>query len=420
MVISNIQTKISAISDLSKICNFEVEFQDSSTTTLIHSTARLLLFKKGKGKFMINGVEYLIEKNTMISILPWDITTITDVTEDLEFYKIVYNFQIINDDLKNICNFRKNQINSIEVLSKNPIKILDSKAFHDMKNSFIEIKDEVGNDSFQEEIDEKPYSDEYLISSIIRILIKFLRFENKNEISTKKNYEHQIQINQILRYMYSHMSEKLTLDRLASTFFISKSSLTKYLEENIGFTFSELLNRIRFSKAIDLLMFSEKSLNEIAKRVGYTDSSHFTKIFENTEGINPGEFRNYYNIKQVSLKQSEAKLLDSAINYEIKNYTDTDLTIGKVAKEFGISTSEVNRLIYFQFEKNFYEYLDFLRISKACEMLKTTDLKIIDIAMKVGYNSTRTFQRAFSRIIGVSPNKFRTTINYQDSEGNII
>ncbi|MFR2716174.1 MAG: AraC family transcriptional regulator [Anaerococcus obesiensis] len=53
-------------------------------------------------------------------------------------------------------------------------------------------------------------------------------------------------------------------------------------------------------------------------------------------------------------------------------------------------------------------------------MLKTTDLKIIDIAMKVGYNSTRTFQRAFSRIIGVSPNKFRTTINYQDSEGNII
>ena len=226
MVISNIQTKISAISDLSKICSFEVEFQDSSTTTLIHSTARLLLFKKGKGKFMINGVEYLIEKNTMISILPWDITTITDVTEDLEFYKIVYNFQIINDDLKNICNFRKNQINSIEVLSKNPIKILDSKAFHDMKNSFIEIKDEVGNDSFQEEIDEKPYSDEYLISSIIRILIKFLRFENKNEISTKQNYEHQIQINQILRYMYSHMSEKLTLDRLASTFFISKSGLT--------------------------------------------------------------------------------------------------------------------------------------------------------------------------------------------------
>ncbi|MFR2716175.1 MAG: helix-turn-helix transcriptional regulator [Anaerococcus obesiensis] len=145
------------------------------------------------------------------------------------------------------------------------------------------------------------------------------------------------------------MSEKLTLDRLASTFFISKSSLTKYLEENIGFTFSELLNRIRFSKAIDLLMFSEKSLNEIAKRVGYTDSSHFTKIFENTEGINPGEFRNYYNIKQVSLKQSEAKLLDSVINYEIKTIL-TDLTIGKVAKNLAFQHL-INRLIYFQFEK---------------------------------------------------------------------
>lgn len=420
MVISNIQTKISTISDLSKICSFEVEFQDKSTTTLIHSTARLLLIKRGKGKFMINGVEYLIEKNTMISILPWDITTITDVTEDLEFYKIVYNFQIINDDLRNICNFRKNQINSIEFLSKNPIKILDNESYYNMESSFIEIKDEVGNDSYQEEIIKKEYSDEFLISSIIRILIKFLRFENKCKIKTDISFDQQVKINQILRYIYSHMSEKLTLDRLSSTFFISKSTLTKYIDENTGFTFTELLNRIRFSKAIDLLMFSDKSLIEIAKNVGYTDSSHFTKIFESTEGIKPGEFKKYYNIKQMSLKKSEQKLLVDVVNYEINNFNDADLTIGKVAKTFGISTSEVNRLIYFQFEKNFYEYLDELRISKACELLKTSDLKIIDVAMKVGYNSTRTFQRSFGRLTGISPNKFRSSINYQDSEGNII
>ena len=356
----------------------------------------------------------------MVSILPWDITTITDVTENLEFYKIVYNFQIINHDLRNICNFRKTQINSIEFLSKNPVKVLDNETFHNMKNCFIDIKNEVGNDSFQEEIKAKLYSDEYLISSVIRILIKFLRLENKCEIDEQASYENQIQINQILRYMYSNMSEKLTLDRLSSTFFISKSSLTKYLEENTGFTFSELLNKIRFSKAIDLLMFSEKSLNDIAKNVGYTDSSHFIKIFESTEGIKPSEFKKYYNIKQGSLKQSKAKLLDEVVEYEMKNYTDPDLTIGKVAKKFGISTSEVNKLIYFQFEKNFYEFLDTLRVSKSCELLKKTDLKIIDISMKVGYNSTRTYQRAFRRIIGLSPNDFRATINYQDSKGNII
>ena len=103
-----------------------------------------------------------------------------------------------------------------------------------------------------------------------------------------------------------------------------------------------------------------------------------------------------------------------------RNYTDPDLAIGKVAKKFGISTSEVNKLIYFQFEKNFYEFLDTLRVSKSCELLKKTDLKIIDISMKVGYNSTRTYQRAFRRIIGLSPNDFRATINYQDSKGNII
>lgn len=420
MIDSDIQKKISATSDLSKIAYFEVEFQDRPTTALIHSTARLLLFKKGYGKFLINGQEYPIRPHTMIVILPWDITTITEVSEDLEFYKIVYNFSIINDSFRNICNLRHKQINSIDEVYKHPVKELDEATYLDMEKAFIEIKDEVGNHSYQEEIPSKEFSDIFIVTQIIKILIKYLRFEFLYDKEEQSSNNDQNKINQILRYMYAHLGEKLTLDRLSSIFFTSKSSLSKYIEENVGFTFSEILSEMRFSKAIDLLMYSELSFNEIAKKVGYTDSSHLTKVFEASEGMTPGEFKSLYDVRESFLNSAKTELLDQVIRYQREHFEDEDLTVGKVAKEFGISTSEVNRLIYFQFEKSFYEYLDVLRVSKSCELLKKTDMKIIDIALSVGYNSTRTFQRAFHRITGVSPSKFRSTIKYQDSEGNII
>lgn len=417
MLKSDIQKKLSQTSDLSKICYFEVEFLDKATTTLIHSTARILLFKKGKGKFNINGVEYPIEPKTMVLILPWDITTITEVNEDIEFYKIVYNFSIINESFRNIYNFSNKQLKSFEQVYKCPIKILDDTTFENMINDFIIIKDEVGNHSYQEEVETKEFSDIFIISQVLKILIKYLRFDNLCKFNQS---DEKVKIKKILRYMYSHLAEKLTLDRLSSIFFTSKSSLSKYIEENVGFTFSELLSEMRFSKAIDLLMYSDQSLNEIAKNVGYTDSSHLTKVFESSEKMTPGEFRKIYDIREKYIDQQESTLMHKVINYQKENFENEDLTIGKVAKEFGISTSEVNRLIYFQYEKSFYDYLDLLRVTKSCELLKKTDLKIIDVALSIGYNSTRTYQRAFRRITGVSPSKFRATIKYQDTDGSII
>ncbi len=96
MIISEIQTKYSSIVDPAQICSFDVEFVDNPTITLIHSSARFLFFKKGKGKMTINGIEYNIVPNCMIAIIPWDVTQITEVDESFEFYKIVYNFNFIN------------------------------------------------------------------------------------------------------------------------------------------------------------------------------------------------------------------------------------------------------------------------------------------------------------------------------------
>ena len=48
-----------------------------------------------------------------------------------------------------------------------------------------------------------------------------------------------------------------------------------------------------------------------------------------------------------------------------------------------------------------------MRIKHACDMLRTTDKKVTDIAFAVGYESLGYFNRVFKKEMGLSPSDFR-------------
>lgn len=96
----------------------------------------------------------------------------------------------------------------------------------------------------------------------------------------------------------------------------------------------------------------------------------------------------------------------AAIQYVEDHITD-ELTVDMVADHVNISS--------FYFQKGFAmlcgftisEYIRNRRLALAGNDLATSDEKIIDIAMKYGYDSPDSFTRAFSRFHGVSPTAAR-------------
>ena len=56
-----------------------------------------------------------------------------------------------------------------------------------------------------------------------------------------------------------------------------------------------------------------------------------------------------------------------------------------------------------------FEYLNRIRIVKACELLSTTDKKITDIASLVGFNNISYFNRTFTKVMGATPSAYRRT-----------
>ncbi len=102
---------------------------------------------------------------------------------------------------------------------------------------------------------------------------------------------HQSIIQQASAYIKEHLSEKVSLEQVASEVHLSKSYLCRILKEELGCTFTEYTNRLRVEKSKLYLHCGDMSLSEIACAVGFDDQSYFTRVFRRQVGVPPGKYR---------------------------------------------------------------------------------------------------------------------------------
>lgn len=95
-------------------------------------------------------------------------------------------------------------------------------------------------------------------------------------------------------YIARHCAEKLTLQEVADHCFVSQWHLSKLLNKHLGKPFYDLLNAERVRRAKELLEDPALRISEVAERVGYADTAHFSRVFKKSEGVSAGEWRNLH------------------------------------------------------------------------------------------------------------------------------
>lgn len=168
---------------------------------------------------------------------------------------------------------------------------------------------------------------------------------------------------------------------------------------------------IQFLNVLDYRLKKHKtSLKEIA---GIFPS--YNRQFQDVNTIKEIEFR----LKNIIIDTTEKitdlneKVIDSfypaikkAVNYIHNNY-DKKITLKKLAEEVYLNPSYLSVLFKKETGENFIDYLTNYRIEKAKELLGRINLKIYQIANKVGYNNRKYFTEIFKKKTGITPNKYR-------------
>ena len=93
-----------------------------------------------------------------------------------------------------------------------------------------------------------------------------------------------------------HIDTNLTLKELSKNVDINPTYLSREFSKYFdNLSFGDYIRKLRIEKAIELFNSSEYSLTEIAYLTGFSDQSHFTRIFKSQTGKNPSVFRKALN-----------------------------------------------------------------------------------------------------------------------------
>ncbi|MBO5888602.1 MAG: PocR ligand-binding domain-containing protein [Clostridia bacterium] len=133
-----------------------------------------------------------------------------------------------------------------------------------------------------------PIKNDSFIKSIINlatILAKHLLLENIVKPTNPST------LDTLVSFINDNIHAPLSVEYIAQQNFVSVSLVYKLFYKNFNTTVKDYINKKRCELSLTLLMFSDKSLNDIAFEVGFSSLSYFSKVFKKLYGVSPLKYR---------------------------------------------------------------------------------------------------------------------------------
>lgn len=108
------------------------------------------------------------------------------------------------------------------------------------------------------------------------------------------------------------------------------------------------------------------------------------------------------------IEQKEPTIEDRVLLY-LHEYLYKPITLSQAAEDLNISQFKLSRICNQQIGIGFNSYLKSMRVAAAKRRLAFTEFSMAEIAEQCGFESLRTFNRAFSEETGTTPRAYRST-----------
>lgn len=227
----------------------------------------------GKGKFYIGEQEYVLQKGQGFLICP-DIVTFYQADHDEPWSYSWIGFHGLK----------------AESYLKKAGLALDCPIFSDnnepfMDNCFLQIMEARSLQNGRE----------IRITGLLYVFLSQLVEQNSRDRSratdTGKKDDY---IKKIIEYIEMNYSRKMSIAEMAKQIGLDRSYLGSLFKKQLNTSLRDFLLRFRMDKACELMKNNELSIGDISRSVGYDDPLLFSKLFKQTKGKPPREYRKDY------------------------------------------------------------------------------------------------------------------------------
>ena len=246
-----------------------------------HSYFEITWVLEGKGNYFVNGQEYTMEKDDIIifnNVEPhgWKLLggnmklLVMIFSPEFVAEKIsVFDAEYLKPFVERGSNF-KNRVGREE------------KVNEEIRISIREIHQE-----WNERKEGYPLMIKANVLRILTMLIRAYQDETKSGEMLKEKKNAMKRLEQAFTYINAHYCEKITLEEVASSVYMSANYFSSYFRKVTNISFSDYVTRMRINHARELLREGKKNVTEIAMECGFNNISNFYRLYKKHVGKTP-------------------------------------------------------------------------------------------------------------------------------------
>ncbi len=182
----------------------------------------------------------------------------------------------------------------------------------------------------------------------------------------------------------------------------------------------KLIERYPNTKVIFLTAYNEFEYARQAIRIGVSD--YLLKPFKDGEleasiqrllHLHPNAPASSKELEDnlIPLKKKEDitnRYVQTAITYIEEHFAEMDFSVSGLAESMGVSDGHISRLFKAETDISINNYLTKYRIRMAMDYLKDVQVKVYEVAEKVGYQDIAYFSNTFKKLVGRTPSDYQT------------
>lgn len=131
------------------------------------------------------------------------------------------------------------------------------------------------------------YNNLITVTFYLHYFFSLLLVSNKQQI--KGIFDENIE--KAINYMKLNITKNLTLREIADYVHLAPAYFSHKFKLVTGYSPIQYFNHLKLQKACQLLLFSNKRINEISYEIGFEDPYYFSRLFKQYMGISPKEYR---------------------------------------------------------------------------------------------------------------------------------
>ena len=156
----------------------------------------------------------------------------------------------------------------------------------------------------------------------------------------------------------------------------------------------------------------EETLNRLVKEQMGGGSSSF--IYGSLMHSLNDLYASYQNALQ-KINSDVDQLLLEVRKYIEQNYSDCDLSLGKIAEYFNVNHCYLTSIFKKKFDINLYDYIIHVRMENASRLILQSKLKNYEIAEATGYKNPQYFSMSFKKYYNCTVTQYRQTMEQKEN-----